>query len=487
MRVRVDTAARACVGLALAAVGVALCATLAYSFLSVGGRPWDNVEGCILFEASRLRDGFPLYIDPVRGAFEYGPVPARYYVLYPPVFAWLLSHLSATAAPTAARVLGACAWFGLLARVAAHADDKARRIAWIGAAFIGGVYSLALFGASGRPDGLAVALAGLGLARSSRLGRVDPLSAALFAFAPWVKPNVVGLAVGALMVDIGARRARAIGAVACAAAVTLLAAVTLQRASGGAWVTHLVRSTGQGGSWAQWLDQVPSRLQFLGVPLAVAATCGWGGRKDPRVAVALGALGSSLAWTLLCSAKIGSATNYWMEPCVASLVVLSRAPSWPIVAGSRARLAAAIVALVQSLWTGVASVRSVLEELAWQLPSERHALERAREVCRASRAELLLGDEVGIELALNGRIMTTPFQMTHLARRGLFPVSLWLADVRRPELAGVVMEDDLLERPLTEVDVNHDRYGPELRAVLRDRFALADRQGEWRTYCRRSR
>ena len=49
---------------------------------------------------------------------------------------------------------------------------------------------------------------------------------------------------------------------------------------------------------------------------------------------------------------------------------------------------------------------------------------------------------------------------------------VWLADLRRPEVKCVYMQDDLLERPLDQVSVAHDRFGPELRRALRDRFEL---------------
>jgi hypothetical protein len=470
---------------ALATVLIALLATLAFA-LGTLDRPRNNVEGCVLFEASRIRSGLPLYIDPAKGAFDYGPIPARYYVLYPPVFSWLLSLLPATMAAWASHALGVAAWFGLLAWLAARADAACRRAAWIAAAFAGGVYSLALFGASGRPDGLAVFVAGLALGRSVRLGRVDPASAALFALAPWIKPNVVSLAAGVFVVDLVLRRARALPSLATAAAVTVALVAILHQASHGAWVSHLLLSTAQPLSLPQWTDQVSSRVQFFAAPLTVAAIVGWRARKDPRVALALGSLGAAVAWAIVSAAKIGSAGNYWMEPWVAAIAVVARAPLPPI--GAQVRVFAAAGALLQALWSGVASVRSSYEQLAIEVPAHRRALARAREVCGARSGDLLVGDEVGLELAMDdGRILTTPFQMTHLVRRGLFPVAAWLADVRRPEVVGAVMEDDLLERPLEQVSIEHDRLPPALRSALDERFTLAEKNGEWRTYCARSR
>jgi hypothetical protein len=106
----------------------------------------------------------------------------------------------------------------------------------------------------------------------------------------------------------------------------------------------------------------------------------------------------------------------------------------------------------------------------------------ARALCTAGADEIVMADEPGLELMLNGRIVTTPFQMTHLARRGKYPLGPWIYDTERPEVRCLLMEDDLLERPLPTISVEHDRFGPELRGALRARFApVAERDG-WRLY-----
>jgi hypothetical protein len=83
---------------------------------------------------------------------------------------------------------------------------------------------------------------------------------------------------------------------------------------------------------------------------------------------------------------------------------------------------------------------------------------------------------------MNGRIVATPFQSTHLARRGRFPLDAWLADVAHPSVACLVMQDGLLERPLDRVSVEHDRFGPDLRRALAARFHLVTLRGGYRIY-----
>jgi hypothetical protein len=97
----------------------------------------------------------------------------------------------------------------------------------------------------------------------------------------------------------------------------------------------------------------------------------------------------------------------------------------------------------------------------------------------------MLSDDVGVELAIDGRLIDTPFQTTQLVRRGSFPREVWLADVGRPEIVGVVATSDLLDRPLSDVDLAHDRYDVELRRILRAQFTIARRDAGYSVYLRR--
>jgi hypothetical protein len=111
-------------------------------------------------------------------------------------------------------------------------------------------------------------------------------------------------------------------------------------------------------------------------------------------------------------------------------------------------------------------VRSSVEAI---VAARVHAdlIARARTACGARAGEIVLADEPGLELMLNRRVVTTPFQMTHLAWSGRYPLEPWIADVERPDVRCLVMEDDLLERPLDDVRVAHD---------------LLVEQGGWRLY-----
>ena len=60
--------------LAVLVVAAAALASLAYSVMTLGVRPLDGVEGEVLFEGQRLREGLPIYTDPIAGVTDYGPV-----------------------------------------------------------------------------------------------------------------------------------------------------------------------------------------------------------------------------------------------------------------------------------------------------------------------------------------------------------------------------------------------------------------------------
>jgi hypothetical protein len=480
------------VGLAIASV-VALAATVATllgAFLNLRLRAMDGVEGELLFEASRIRDGLLLYTDPAVGAFDYGAVPARYYVLYPPLWAAALSVWPATWALHAGRAVSVLAWWGVLAEFALSARRPCRGAGWLAALFVGGVYSLAEFGGSARPDSVALALAGIALARSARKGEVDALGGALFALAAWTKPNVVGMGAGAVLACAWMAPRAAARALAGALAVTAVVVPALERASAGTWLLHLAAATGQPLHARLFAHHLEARGQFFLAFLALAGLFAWSGSRkdDPRArreaSILLFALVFSVAWACFTFAKVGSAANYWMEPCLAGVLVFSRVPAPEL--SARARLALGFAVPFQALWTGVGSVRASLESID---ANRAHArlLERARSVCGAAPDSLVVADEPGVEMTLDGRLIAHPFPLTHQALRGRYSLEPWIADLSRPEVGCVVTMHDRIERPPGEVDVDYDYFAPPVRSALFARFAPAAEAAGWEVYAQRGK
>jgi hypothetical protein len=169
-----------------------------------------------------------------------------------------------------------------------------------------------------------------------------------------------------------------------------------------------------------------------------------------------------------------------MEPALATCVLLAhvRPPALP----TRWHAALAVTVVLQALCMGVASVRSSVEAIGTSRQRAVVLLNLRRDL---SPGSLLLSDDAGLEFALDGRLIDTPFQTTELIRAGHFPRRVWMNDILAPAIVGVVTSDDILERPLSEVDPFHDRYDPETRVALRDEFILASREAGLYVYRRR--
>ena len=188
---------------------------------------------------------------------------------------------------------------------------------------MGGAHTLTLYGASARPAGVATALAAFALERSVRAKRTGAVESGLFALAAWLKPNVLGLGAGAMASQLAAPLRVVLGC----GSVSAVVAAHLQGASRGQAWHHLAAATLQPLVLEQWAEQIVSRAPFFAAPIAFALLCGVAGRGDAGVRIASLGLATSLAWTLVSLAKIGSASCYWMEPCLGAVVVC--APTRP--------------------------------------------------------------------------------------------------------------------------------------------------------------
>ncbi len=321
---------------------------------------------------------------------------------------------------------------------------------------------------------------------AARPGRWVTAVGSLLALAAWTKPNVVGIAFG-VFAYAALRDRKALAQLIIGAFVpSVVIGAILYRASDGLFIEHLLKATGQPPDFALWRSQVGARLPFFLLPLGYAIFCA---HREPHrrdVAIARFALIGAIAWTVLSLAKIGSASNYWLEPSLAAFVLVSRAGvAWP--KGPQAAWAG--LALVQTLYTGVATLRSAWEAQR-DLPAKRAYLSELK-ASRGSASgsngsggheEVIATDEAGLTFELNGRILDTPFQFTHLTRAGRFPEELFLSDYQHPEVTRLLMSDDLLERPLTIESVPHDRFSPSMRRALLQRFHFVEKRAGYFLY-----
>ena len=348
-----------------------------------------------------------------------------------------------------------------------------RGAAGLAAALAGGVYVTAIFATTGRPDAVAVAIAGLALAGVARKGgkaEVGIATGAMLAAAAWSKPNVLGIAAGVFVVAAARRDWKGVVRAAVGGiAVTAPVALVLGIASHGVWLQHVTRSLGQPLALDVWWGHVWTRAMFV-APAAWVTWAGWRGRGDRGVMVALAAWVGSLGWAVVSLGKIGSASNYWMEPAMAAVVVVGSAPS-PRLTGLRAA-GLGIAAAGASAWIAAATVGGVVEAFERE-PRRAALLARARADCGARPGDVVVADNPGSELALDGRVVAPGLETLFLVVQGHLPLSTWIADLRRPEVACVLEQDGLFHAL------------PEIERVVGERFVEVEVVEDWHLFARR--
>jgi hypothetical protein len=478
------------------ALGVAIvCAAAGAAFLatSLFSRPYAPVEAEMVFEASRIQHGFPLYVDPAVGAWEMGPPPSRYYVLYTPLWPWLLAMASPHSLDgirVVGRIVSAALLVLTLASIVRGSHTKARGAVVTGALLVMGFAMLVRETGLAEADVPAVALSAAGLLRASRRGRLDAVSATLLIATPLVKPSVLGGALGAFAAHLvlhlhrgnGVRRLASPLVVAAAVAGVLVAGFHV--ASHGVWWTHVVRATGQTLSLERWVKEFGSRGVFLGLPHAVVCAVAARRRAGPFATLPLAA---SIVWSSFSMAKHGSGTNYWLEPSMAALIALGCSPRrelpdgpehepWLAWAGAALSAGAACVSLPAFL-----SIRDA--DRAWA-----ETTEAVRSRCPLRPGEVLVSSFVGLELAIDGRVVVPDWQNAYLVRAGKFPLDAWRADLASPAgarwfVARSDFEDPAPERIEGPTEVS--AYRRELHDVVAAHFVYRESIGNVLVFERR--
>lgn len=388
---------------------------------------WGEAE--VLFEASRVRQGAPLFLDPLVGTSD--APPSRYYVTYPPLVSWLLSWVPAAWALLVGRALACVAWFGALAWAVCRAASSSRGVAGLAAAYVGGSWVLGNFAMTARPDALACALLAFALLRVTAHARVDALTIVLLCAAPLVKPTLIGAPLGVLLVCMMQRDVRAW---LWAFGTTAVGFAMYAWLGDVRWWQHVLLSNAQPLAFSAWWEHVPPRLPFFLPLLALAWWSGWRARAQPGAALLLGALAGSTLLCMVTLAKIGSSSNYWMEPCLCAVILLAKVPP----AFERASWRAALAASIVVVYAASASIPAAWSALhAYRDEAAFVASARAR--CDAAVGEVIGADAQGIELALDDRILIPAYQTAWLVRSGRFPASTWIADLEHPALRGYLL------------------------------------------------
>jgi hypothetical protein len=474
------------VGLLALASALATIAYVAHAFLFSSQSP---VAAEIGFEALRVARRLPLYVDPWKGAWEDGAPPSRYYVLYTPVFPWIVGKASALVSSTPSlatvrsvgRTIAVLSWIAAQSVPVALAPRDRRRATAIATMIGAGIYFVARHAASMSPDTLATALVVIGVARAARKDAFDPLSAALVVAAPFVKPSCIGGIAGAAFVHLALRRPGWIRALAVAAATALGLAALSHLASDGQWLANITRSTGQPLTLARWAQELGSRVMVLGLPHAFVAWLAW---RRRATWIVVGPLLGSVCWATFAMAKHGSGAHYWLEPTALAVIAISRLPAAP--PGERvARLLPWAAALFAVLVVAVSWPQYLREPARYRRRAE--AVAAIDQHCVRGEGQFVVSSDLDLELALNGRISVPSWQTGFLARTGRFPADAWREDLARPEVRWVAVALDPRLPPGTSNDerVELSPFYDVLEPTLLEHFAFDANVGGFFVFKRR--
>jgi hypothetical protein len=459
--------------LALAvALGCAACG-LAMAVYGLWRRPYGAVEAELVFQASRIQKGFPLYVDPAVGAWEQGPPPSRYYVLYTPLWPWLLAHISPgslEATRTAGRLVNAVLLLAALVAVVRASKPANRLTVVTGAALALGFEMLVREATLADADMPAVLLSTLGLIRMNARRGLDAVSAPLLAMTPLVKPSVLGGAVGAVLAHVIVNRragTRRLLLPLAAGAIVGGAFVALYHVwSDGAWLRHIARATGQTISVERWFREFGARAFFLGVPHSLVCLAAL--RAGSSLLATL-PLVSSIAWATFAMAKHGSGTHYWLEPTMAALIALGTMP--PLTSWSTPPLRWAGFAFVTAA-AAVSLIGFARSPARYEAARERVAYVRA--ACPLRPGEVVVAGSADLELEVNRRVLVPAWQSAYLIRTGRFPLDAWREDLARPQVRCLVHERDYLDPPPERIEgiTEVSPFRKELRDVVEKTFTL---------------
>jgi hypothetical protein len=248
--------------------------------------------------------------------------------------------------------------------------------------------------------------------------------------------------------------------------------------SGGAALAHMRAALALAFDVRLLAESAVARWPFV-VGLSFAAlAAAWAGRGTPEGRTALVTLATSYIVSTLGLGKLGATMNYMMEPALASVVVLSVLPfSLPRAPGLRVAIAAAVGLSVS--WAGVATARSLLHERR-TLHDEERALEEVARRCVDRPSAIVMSNDPGIELTVNGRLYTHTLELWNEARLGRFPERLWLDDVSSPNVRCLVGFSGDAPPPVVP-----EGFPPKVLRALEERFVLDSVHYGYAVYGRR--
>ena len=423
-------------------------------------------EGFVQLDVQRTAAGGALYGDPAQQPWTLQ--------VYTPLYPWLVARLAPQGGSSyvPGRLVGYAAVLGTALLVGLAGRRRTGASAWGVAAFYLTLPLFVSWGAAVRPDNLAVLCATAGVIWVDRAGAARAVlwAVPLFLAAGLAKQSTVAAPLAALvwLALRDWRLALTFGLALGAAAGLCIAA--LQLGSGGWFWLHTFDShVAKPFVWARTWHVAASFFAFH-APVVVfgAGLWVWVLARRRLSCATLWLPISALA--ALSAGKVGSDTNYFLEPMAALALVAARELPLPLATdASRRQSVTAALAAALAVIAAAANLRLHLVNGAWIRPAEQRFAAVAAEWSPA--AGDVLADDAGFLVYTGRPLVFRPFIMTQLAEAGMWDPRPLLDALENGRVTLAVIQRE-------PAGIFHSRYTPAMRRALEARY---ERVASYRT------
>jgi hypothetical protein len=430
----------------------------------------DYGEGPLLDQAVRLARGASIYRVP-------GAEPPWTVSNYPPVYPGVEAALAA--------VFGPAYWYGRLVSVLSllgstvlvgaivHRLAADRFAAVVAALLLPAMPYVGYWAALARVDHLALVLSLAGLwcvLRWPERSLALVAAVVLMALAGYTRQTYLLVApLTAFVWLLGHSPRRAFTFAGGLAALVLLAGLVLNATTHGGFWFHIVTSNVNEFRWGgvlYYLVNVPQQIPVL--LLAAVAYAAISVRKRLPSARVIGPYLLASTLLILTAGKIGSNVNYLMEFSVGLCLAVGGLLAW---LRSRRRLFPTALGLL-----ALQSVYSVLSPPPWygwalEGMDDTVGRDRISQFVREAGGVVLADQEMG-ELPLAGRpILLQPFEMTQLARAGLWDQTPVVASIEHQRYAAILVYT------IPDYPLEMERWTAEMLAAIDHAYVAGPRIG----------
>jgi hypothetical protein len=425
------------------------------------GRPPDTTEAEILHEASRLARGLSIYQDPTRAADALGGGVIRKYALYTPAWPFILSLLPEVWRLFFARLVAIVCWFIAVPSIALlrRKSQAIRRLLPVYAATgIGiGHFLLARASYGGFVDPLCIALSAFAFrlalshsetpsiregeapataaqqkglcATDSARARSLAIPGLLLGLSLLLKPIALGIPMGLALHLVTKRRFRALAELCSGIAVSAGALGAAYLLLGSAtWPQHMFAASANPWSSARVVDFISRYSIFLGLPHLFVAL--YTRRSCPGGSTVLACC--TLVSTVLMG-KLGSASNYWLEPTAVSLIAIAQ-HQWVVIPGSSYSTPSKVnvtkwsALAIGALLVAISSVMFFVQERKDAKQAQVRLAWLTTTLANVPRSTVYVVDP-NLSYVLKGEVGVTPWQISLLVRQGKFPMDRLRSDL----------------------------------------------------------